>query len=106
MPCYQVNKIAVEFNLKHFGLIEKAAQSLGWKVRKADDNSFHVASATGLYMVTIKQGTASYTDSQAAYVNQLKKAYSKQALNYAAQKSGWVKQVSGNNKLAFVKRGY
>ena len=104
MPCYQINTIKVEFNMKHFSLLEKAVQSLKWKIR-AMHNGFAVWDEIGKALFTVINGETTVRESDKFRVNALKCAYSKEAIKYAAQKAGWVKQQKGD-KTSYVKKQF
>ncbi len=104
MPCFQVNRIEVQFQAKHFSSLEKAAKALGWSVRKSGD-SINVYNEYGGFMYSIVNGKARVTTNQQADVHKLKREYTKQGIKLGQQKFGWTTQVRGK-KTALVKGGF
>jgi hypothetical protein len=92
MPCYTVQTLSVEFQLKHADMLMKAAKTLGINAR-----------LVGNYLtldydiqIDLKRGQASYRERNkqkaTETLNLLKKQYSIEAISVAATRSGWNKQ--------------
>ena len=92
MPCWEVNTVSVEFHAKHVALLEKAFESLDW-VRdlywNADKSLCRLPNGIEL---DLRAGRAECPVSQQPRLNELKRAYSKQAIKLAAKLGGWQNQ--------------
>lgn len=92
MPCYEVNTISVEFSPQHYGVLMKAVESLGGKMRRGNGQATVVI---GDQTVIVKDGKANGPEQ---LVNSLRVAYSTaivdQAKQWAAAK-GWQTTASG-----------
>lgn len=89
MPCYEVNKVSVAFKAAHADLLEKAIQSLGWTHAKdfnATDTTYVLGNGIRLNLTT---GQATVNQGQQPMLNELKRAYSHQAIKMAADLRGW-----------------
>lgn len=90
MPCYTVQTMSVEFKAEHLDLLGKAITALGWKV-SATSNNWWSVQPTGATPFTIdfKAQKAVIVSSQQAKLNELKRAYSMEALKRVAVKNRW-----------------
>ena len=86
MPCYQVQTVSVEFKVAHVDMLYKAAENLGYSWTK-NENQIILTSAGSVIAVDLTRGTAEARDQR--LVNELKRAYSQQALKLAAKLGGW-----------------
>jgi hypothetical protein len=87
MPCYQVNKVSVSFTAAHADLLEKAMQSLGWQYDWNVAKTFYRLN-NGIEL-NLTTGQASVNQGQQPLLNELKRAYSHQAIKMAADLRGW-----------------
>jgi hypothetical protein len=95
MPCYTVQTVSVAFKVAHIDLLEKAAKSLGYNYAKIG-NVVTLSSPGAVVKVDLTRGVAVAQDQQ--LVNELKRAYSQQAIKLAAKLGGWqVKNLSSTN---------
>ena len=86
MPCYQVQTVSVSFHAKNVALIQKAAESLGYKFSHIG-SSITLSSAGSIVKIDIQAGKAVAQDQN--LVDALKRAYSQQAIKLAAKLGGW-----------------
>jgi hypothetical protein len=94
MPCYQVQTVSVAFKVAHVDLLEKAAKQLGYGYAKIG-NSVTLSSPGAALKVDLGAGRCIAQDQQ--LVNELKRAYSQQAIKLAAKLGGWqVKNLSSS----------
>ena len=110
MPCYEVNTVSVEFKIAHRNLLEAAVKVLGWSIRSNTTTSVLVEDQSfNSLLIDLVGGKVSIRDGQQGVLNQLKRAYSLEAVKLAAKVGGW--KVSGlkvnldNTKLQ-LERGY
>ena len=91
MPCYQVQSVSVVFKVAHRDLLEKALRVLGWNsVESAGDSARLTIGPYGSSIVLdLRNGAASFREDQQNLFNELKRAYSRQAINFAAKLGGW-----------------
>lgn len=90
MPCYQVQTVSVEFHVAHVDLLEQAVRSLGWSsVVSADRRRWTVGPYMQSIAIDLDAGKADVRIDQRIYLNQLKRAYSQQAVKLAAKLGGW-----------------
>ena len=95
MPCYQVQKVSVEFKAAHADLLEKAIQSLGWQYDWNVARTF-CRLGNGIEL-DLRSGQATVNQGQQSKLNELKRAYSQQAVKLAAKLGGWqVKSITAN----------
>jgi len=86
MPCYQVQTVSVAFHVAHVDLLRKAAESLGYTYGAAGA-TITLLSVGSIIKVDLVNGTAVAQDQR--IVDELKRAYSQQALKLAAKLGGW-----------------
>lgn len=85
MPCYTMQTMSVEFKAESRELLIKALKSLGWGFNEAA-HSLYLDNGIVLNLHTGRATIASYQQSK---LNELKRAYSYQALQRVAQKGRW-----------------
>ena len=93
MPCYEVNRVSVEFTAEQEHLLKKAAESLNWEFSKSGARVM-----VGPVVIQGERATASSQES----INVLKRAYSQEVVKAAAKSRGWSGAWSGSvtsNKL-------
>jgi len=94
MPCYEVNRVSVEFKAENEELLKRAANSLEMAFSRCG------ARITIGGRVFIENGIASSRSQD--LINQLKRAYSQEVVKAAAKSRGWSGAWSGSvtsNKL-------
>jgi hypothetical protein len=93
MPCYEVNRMSVEFNAENEQILSKAIKALGFSEAKTVGGWIRVAgSEAGRFCrITIKGNTAEIqNDAQSvSMLNRLKRQYSKEIVSSIALKKGW-----------------
>jgi len=101
MPCYQVNKVSVEFKIAHRDLLDKALDALGmardWNVAKT------FCRLTNGIELNLRTGKADIRSDQQVYLNAIKRAYSQQAVKLAAKLNGWQLKTTNNLQGQLVK---
>jgi len=105
MPCYQVQTVSVEFKIAHRDLLDKAldalardtigSEAMGW-VRDWNIAGTFCRLQNGIEL-DLRIGKASMQASQQGQLNELKRAYSQQAIKLAAKLNGW--QLKSKNNL-------
>lgn len=98
MPCWEVNTMSVQFSAKHLDVLKRAVDALGWQMGQFR-NVVLVLTDKGQYInIDTAAGEATIiTDAQSA-LNQLKVAYSQQALKKAAKAKGWQHNATAAQK--------
>ncbi len=89
MPCYTVNEVSVAFQVGYVDLLQKAATSLGYSWNRVG-NVVTLSSIGSVVKVDLAAGRALAVDQ--GLVNELKRAYSQQAIKLAAKLGGWAMQ--------------
>jgi len=91
MPCYMVQTVSVEFKASNAELLRKALEALDWKVCSWTNNQVIVQPKNSYQSLTLNLGVgkAQIQSSQQSQLNELKRAYSLQALTMASQGKGW-----------------
>jgi len=99
MPCYEVNLISVEFKVNNRKWLEAALKECGftyWKTHSRgnviEDVTFRIKLDTGVVEMDRNPNTA-------YKVNQLKQAYTKQAVMEAARKHKWAVKMNSTSKM-------
>ena len=99
MPCHQVQKMSVEFHARHWDLLYRALDSLGWKwTRTGDCVQLH----SGIEL-DLRAGKATLPSGQQDALNVLKQAYSRIAVNEVARRNAWQVQWQGKTKGVFAR---
>ncbi len=86
MPCYTVSIVNGEFRVAHVDLLEKAAKGLGYAYGRVGD-AITLSSVGSVIKVDLGIGKALANDQR--LVDELKRAYSQQALKLAAKLGVW-----------------
>jgi len=89
MPCYQVRTVSVKFSVKHVPLLERAAKKLNLNFEQRGR-----LCRVGPIIVDLEKGEATVTEQ--GLLNQLKVAYSKEAIAMVARQFNWSMQSTGN----------
>lgn len=92
MPCYQVNTTTVEFKQRHKDLLVKALEDLGWY---AEWQGNRVTIPDYDLSIDLDGRTAKVDAAYVGRVNELKVAYSRQAVRKAARRVGWSHKHKG-----------
>ena len=92
MPCYEVNKISVEFKVANKAMLHKAIKALGLT---AQEYGSRIRVSNGI-MIDTQSSQATVDASQQSALNNLKVAYSKESLKQVARQNGWQVQWQGN----------
>lgn len=87
MPCYEVRTLSVEFKAEHIDLLEKALDSLGW-IRDWNGAKTFCRLNNGIEL-DLRTGKATIQEGQQDRLNQLKRAYSMEALKQVTVKNRW-----------------
>jgi hypothetical protein len=100
MPCWQVQTVSVEFQVKHLDLLAKAAASLGYDYSRVG-NLITLTAPRDTININLSASTATASNQQA--VNKLKQAYSLEALKVASKLGGWQLQLKTGLKGSLVR---
>ena len=93
MPCWEVNRVSVEFKAEQEHLLKKAAVALNWEFSKSGSRV-----QVGPVVIQGERASARAQES----INVLKRAYSFEVVKAAAKSKGWAGSWSGSvtsNKL-------
>lgn len=101
MPCYLVQKVSVEFKAAHRDLLDKALDALGW-VRDANVAGTFYRLANGIEL-DLRAGKATFNAALQGKVNELKRAYTAQAVKAKCRANGWQVNFQGANKGQMVR---
>ena len=102
MPCYEVQRISVEFHAENKELLMKALKSLGWKHEIRTDGKVSIDYNT--IVLDLEKGKAEMESYQQDRLNQLKRAYSQQAIAAACKQNLWMNKTAGDKmKGQFVR---
>ena len=109
MPCYQVITIRQEFKVENFDLLLEAIKvhkDLNIVTVNHDkqtlmfSNNFSSNFVVDAQRNTIKSSSYGVNEKTLAYTsNQLKQAYSLEAIQQAAKKNGWLVKRMGDNRI-------
>jgi hypothetical protein len=105
MPCYQVQTVSVEFKIAHADLLVKATTALGWAVVGTQATRMVICPKDSYSTMTIDlaTGKAIIELADQSRLNELKRAYSQQAIKLAANLNGWAVQSKTMNKGLLLK---
>ena len=93
MPCYEVNTFSIEFKAKNIRLLEKIGAEISSDRKEAYWK--------GVY-IDLEKGIA--TCSSQSLINELKQAYSIEAVKQSAKMQGWqVKEVVKGKQYQAIK---
>lgn len=95
MPCYTVNLVSVQFQVKHLDLLKQAATKLGLSVYERGTT---IVLGTMEYNTTTEQ-----IRGRQEQINLLKREYSETAVKAAAKKHGWSLQQKTEKKWVAMK---
>jgi len=107
MPCYTVQTTDVKFKVEHMDLLEQALKALNWTFAK--DLSYDRSTVKAYLLgngirIDLTTGLARVTESQQDKLNELKRAYSKEALKKFAKLNQWSIPATGKvNKGTLIK---
>ena len=89
MPCYEVRVTNVEFKAENRALLDEAIKSLDMRVQ-VDGNK--VSLNYGTIVLDLAKGMAQVQDGYQSKLNELKRAYTAQAVAKYAKMQGWMNQ--------------
>ena len=98
MPCWQVNEMSVQFSAKHLDVLKRAVDALGWRMETIDTIVKVVTDQYDYITIDTVAGQATLDASAQSQLNQLKVAYSQQALKKAAKAKGWAHNATAKQK--------
>ena len=97
MPCYQINLVSVEFNVKSIDLLKRAAESLQMTFRQYGDTTVMIGGIE-IDLKTKKATFAAYSGQ--ASLNALKKQYAVEAIKeVASRKKKYILKMKSANKM-------
>ena len=96
MPCWEVNLISVEFKAKHLDVLEKALQeiNINYQINK---NIINIGN--GRVNINLTNQLAEFDKKQQSLVNEIKRAYTRQAVIKASNKKKWILKFHDKNKM-------
>ncbi len=106
MPCWQVQTVSVVFKADHVDLLEKALTALGWSFRiDRASKKVHIDEGNDWSQIVIdlQAGQAQFRPQFQDKINQLKRAYSMEALKKLAVKNRWQIEKKAPTKGVLVK---
>ena len=98
MPCYQVNTMSVQFSAKHLDVLKRAVDALGWGMATYGGSVVTVFCDNYSMTIDMAKGQATIPAEAQSALNQLKVAYSQQALKKAAKAKGWAYNATSKQK--------
>ena len=98
MPCWQVNKMSVQFSAKHLDVLKRAVDALGWGMATYGGSVATVFCDDYSMTIDMVKGQATIPAEAQDALNQLKVAYSQQALKKAAKAKGWQQNATSAKK--------
>lgn len=101
MPCYEVRTVSVEFRAENRNLLDRAIKSLGWHAQELQDKRLDVQ--FGQIKFDLVAGKAEVLEGCQGKLNELKQAYSREAVKAAAKKCQWGVKFQGQNKATINK---
>lgn len=101
MPCYTTQRQSVEFKVEHFDLLEKAIKALGYEPRRVDARWI---AFNAIRSIKIGNGKIDVDERDLKVIDQLKQAYSREAVKQAASRFGWAIKQKSENQLSIQKR--
>jgi hypothetical protein len=98
MPCYEVRTISVEFKAENRNLLDAAARSIGLNdLRNVGNGRLEMGPHFGAYItLDLTNGRAEVRDGYQSLLNELKRAYSREAIKAAAKQVNWACKMTGN----------
>jgi hypothetical protein len=105
MPCHLIQKVAVKFTAKHRKLLDEAVKTLGWQLTENKWSGEIVVTTKKWNQISLNlsEEKATYRQGRDAEVNELKRAYTNEALKLGADMIGWKNQITGSNKGLLLK---
>lgn len=94
MPCYEVRTISVEFKAENEDLLDRAIQATGMNTRLISNGRYLLDD--GAIRLDLAAGTAEVREGQQGRLNELKQAYSREAVKAATKKCQWGCKLQGN----------
>lgn len=106
MPCWEVQRMSVEFRADNRTLLEDAIRALGWGIVDSTATSLTLHANGYELRLNLTTGQASIADVPEAQqrLNSLKRAYSRQAIQAAARRQGWRVKETGHNAGTILKQ--
>lgn len=97
MPCWEVNKITVDWKGVDVELLRKAADGLGLSMIRTNGSV-----SIGPVKISLKAGTVRGREGE---INRVKRAYSRAAVKRATKRQGWtVKEKEGKRNKLILRR--
>ena len=103
MPCWEVNTMSVAFPAKHLDVLKRAVDALGWDMTKMGTAIRVTTDSYDAIVIDTGTGMATVAENAMPQLNQLKVAYSQQALKKAAKAKGW-QQNATSQKQGYLYR--
>jgi hypothetical protein len=88
--------VSVEFHAEHRQVLERAIDALGWTAKQIATGYIIDCKSVTPLEINLVTGQARVEQRQQSQLNQLKVAYSRQALKLAAKINGWQLQQKSN----------
>ena len=94
MPCYEVRTMNVEFKVENRELLDAAIRASSLQVTDKGDRT--ITFEWGKVVLDLKTGTAAVEDGCQGRLNELKRAYSRECVKFAAKKMQWGVKIQGD----------
>lgn len=91
MPCYEVNLMTVEFNVKNIDILKEAIKKLGFQTLTNDRNSniVFLDESYNEYKIDMVNNVIETRSGNNDIINKVKRTYSAVAIEKAAKKNKW-----------------
>jgi len=96
MPCYEVRTVSVEFRAENRKLLDAAIESLGGQMSIVQESGDRLILGYGAITLDLAAGRAEVRGGYQDRLNELKRAYSREAVKAAAKKCQWSCKLQGN----------
>jgi len=94
MPCYEVRTVSVEFKAENKSMLNAALSKIGLPSRELADG--RLVLGTGQIVLDLDNGKAVVQDGCQGELNNIKRAYSREAIKAAAKKCQWSCKLQGS----------
>jgi hypothetical protein len=98
MPCWQTNTMSVQFSAKHIDVLKRAVDALDWTIEVYARTAVVWTKTGDRIEIDMDMERAMLDASIQSQLNQLKVAYSQQALKKAAKAKGWQQHATSQQK--------
>lgn len=105
MPCDSISTQSINLAKAMPELVEEAMKSLGMTLYNKTKTMIQARTSDWSYVTwTAGQGLTVDGENNQKHITDLTKAYSKQAVTWAAQRAGWTVKQTADDKLTVTRR--